>query len=65
MTSQDSNPARLDRRQLLFSLTGVIGALSRAGIAQSQSMTRESASEYLFAPGLVYLNTAARRGSYS
>ena len=59
MTSEDSNPTRLDRRQLLFSLAGVIGGLSPASIAQSQSITRESASEYLFAPGLVYLNTAA------
>jgi len=59
MRSEGSNPTRLDRRELLFSLAGVIGGLSPAGIAQSQSITRESASEYLFAPGLVYLNTAA------
>jgi len=56
---EDPDPTWVDRRQLLYGLAGVIGGLSSARMAWSQSIPRESASQYLFAPGLVYLNTAA------
>ena len=59
MNPEDSDPTRLDRRQLLYSLAGVIGGLSSDWTARSRSIATEPASQYLFAPGLVYLNTAA------
>ena len=57
VNSEGSHLVRLDRRELLYGFAGVFGGLSSGCIGQSRS--RESASEYLFAPGLVYLNTAA------
>jgi selenocysteine lyase/cysteine desulfurase len=59
MNPRDADPARLDRRELLYSLAGVIGGLSSDRTAWSQSMATVPASQSLFAPGLVYLNTAA------
>src|SRR5687768_11429267 len=57
VNSEDSHLVRLDRRELLYGFAGVFGGLSSGCIGHSRS--RESDSEYLFAPGLVYLNTAA------
>jgi selenocysteine lyase/cysteine desulfurase len=59
MKPPDADPTRLDRRQLLYSVAGVIGGLSPDWTARSQSIATEPASQYLFAPGLIYLNTAA------
>jgi selenocysteine lyase/cysteine desulfurase len=57
VNSEDSHLVRLDRRELLYGFAGVFGGLSSGCIGQARP--RESAREYLFAPGLVYLNTAA------
>src|SRR5262245_39638207 len=59
MNPDDSDPMRLDRRQLLYSLTAAIGGLLSGCTTPSQAVATESVNQYLFAPGLVYLNTAA------
>jgi selenocysteine lyase/cysteine desulfurase len=60
---EDKTTSRLSRRELLAGLTGGTIALSRESFASSDGVESEAGtadkSEYLFEPGLNYLNTAA------
>lgn len=68
MNPEDSDPTRLDRRELLYGLAGMIGGVSSGRLARSQSIASGSASQYLFAPGW-YISTlphsVQRRGQRS
>ena len=59
VSPEDADPTRLDRRELLHGLAGIMGGLSSGRVYRLQSIASGSASQYQFTPGLVYLNTAA------